>query len=330
MERTVRMPAYLRRGCGSARRGPYHARVGLFDRLRRHHKVRAPAAQQPPASVVPSDGVETLVELARTGAPLEEQRRALAAYFHGRGVPSEAVDGVLRQTRDAIALFEEEGAAVRSRLGGSGLLPPGEIWPTDPDGRPLTFIAAIDFSEMPFLAPLPKDGTLLVYWDHMYFELDRMDFVAATRVLYVDAETELDEQAPPDEFAFGPIPLRGFAMPITGQTDDLEVLEAGSGPLLEALDALLLARMHQLLGSARDVQGPVVEEVSYWFNEGFPESRARYSDAELQGEGWTLLAQFEETEGLTFGDAGALYLVMPEIDLGARRFDRVMGIMQCA
>jgi len=30
-----------------------------------------------------------------------------------------------------------------------------------------------------------------------------------------------------------------------------------------------------------------------------------------------------------FGDAGALYLVIPEADLAARRFDRVLGIMQC-
>jgi hypothetical protein len=31
-----------------------------------------------------------------------------------------------------------------------------------------------------------------------------------------------------------------------------------------------------------------------------------------------------------FGDAGALYLVIPRVDLSAPRFDRVVGIMQCS
>ena len=31
-----------------------------------------------------------------------------------------------------------------------------------------------------------------------------------------------------------------------------------------------------------------------------------------------------------FGDAGALYFVLPEADLRERRFDRAMGIMQCS
>ena len=68
----------------------------------------------------------------------------------------------------------------------------------------------------------------------------------------------------------------------------------------------------------------------YWFDEGFPETRERYSEAELRGEGWTLLAQFDSAGDLMFGDAGALYYVLPEADLRERRFDRAMGIMQCS
>jgi uncharacterized protein YwqG len=70
--------------------------------------------------------------------------------------------------------------------------------------------------------------------------------------------------------------------------------------------------------------------VSYWFEEGFPETRERYSEAERRGEGWALLAQFDSAGDLMFGDAGALYFVLPEADLRERRFDRVMGIMQCS
>ena len=43
-----------------------------------------------------------------------------------------------------------------------------------------------------------------------------------------------------------------------------------------------------------------------------------------------LLGQIESTDELMFGDAGALYLVIPQIDLAAERFHRVVGIMQCS
>jgi len=56
---------------------------------------------------------------------------------------------------------------------------------------------------------------------------------------------------------------------------------------------------------------------------------AAFGPLHLRGEDWTQLAQFESVDGLLFGDAGALYLVIPEVDLYAARFDRVMGIMPC-
>ena len=43
-----------------------------------------------------------------------------------------------------------------------------------------------------------------------------------------------------------------------------------------------------------------------------------------------LLGQIESAGGLDFGDAGALYLVIPRVDLEARRFDRVIGDIQCS
>lgn len=276
------------------------------------------------------DDVAALIRMAREGAPLERQREALADYLRGRGVSQAGVDVVLAQTRDGVGLFEEGGG--RSRLGGPGLLPEGETWPHDAEGHALTFIGAIDLSEMPDVDPLPRDGTLLVYWNHHYFELEPMDFVVATRVFHAPPGADLVEHAPPDDlYAFGPVPLRGFAMPLPGGMSELDVPDEDADPLYEAADALHLTMEHQLLGTSRDVQGPVLEEIDYWF-EGhvLPETSDRYSEAERRGEGWLLLAQIEETEGLTFADAGALYLVVPEVDLRAGRFDRVMGILQSA
>ena len=53
----------------------------------------------------------------------------------------------------------------RSRLGGPPLLPPGERWPHDDEGRPLTFLAGIDLSELPVSGPLPDAGWLLFFAD---------------------------------------------------------------------------------------------------------------------------------------------------------------------
>ena len=163
------------------------------------------------------------------------------------------------------------------------------------------FVAVLDFGELPPLPPLPAAGTMLVFWDLAFHELEKLDFVAATRVLLVEPGDALEEQG---AATFGPLPLRG---------------ELSSAP-----------DEHQLLGRSRDIQGPVLDEVAMWLDGSFPETRARYDAAELRGEGWTLLAQFESVDGLLFGDAGALYLVLPEADLHAACFERVMGIMQCA
>ena len=313
----------------------YDAAVGWLDRFRQRREGRSTdgaTSSGPVAVASPPEDVQHLFELARSAATLEEQTDALAAYLRGRGISDDGVRTIVAETLPGVALFEEGDASQRSRLGGAGLLPAGESWPRDPDGHPMTFIAAIDFSEMPTLEPLPSEGVLLIYWDHNYFELERMDFVTATRVFYCEPGLDLTWHTPPESSpAFGPTPLRGFIMPIAGEARDLEVPEADEDPIYEAFDSLLVAHAHQLLGRSRDVQGPVLGEVAYWFDTGYPETRARYNAAELAGAGWTLLAQFDETDdGLTFGDAGALYLVIPEADLQAQRFDRVMGIMQCA
>ena len=186
---------------------------------------------------------------------------------------------------ECIALREEgEG---RSRFGGDG--------PPLAAGPELTFIASIDLSELPRVEPLPAEGTLRFYWNLEFHELERMDFVVASRVVY---EPETTSQ-----------PASGT--PLAGTLDDGEDFP------------------HQLLGTSRDIQGPVLDEIPYWFTEGFPATRERYSEAELRGEGWTLLAQFASSHELMFGDMGDLYYVLPSADLQGHRFDRVMGIMQC-
>jgi hypothetical protein len=230
---------------------------------------------------------EQLLDLARAGAPLHEQRAALPAPLRPLA-------------HDAILLREEGDGS--SRYGGDG--------PPQPD---LTFVAALDLADLPHLDPLPASGTLSFYYDFELGVSKPFDFVAYTKVAYQAGPPQVD----------GGTPLTGLLMPIIGGD---EVPDEH----FEFVDELgYKVYDHQLLGLSRDIQGPVLGEIPYWFEQGHAETRERYSAAELQGEGWRLLAQFESSGELMFGDAGAVYYVIPEADLRERRFDRVMGIMQC-
>ena len=274
------------------------------------------------------EDAQALRDLARSGAPLEEQRQALKAMLAARGLSDAGVAGAMARVRDAIVLLED-GGDHSSRLGGTPLLPAGVDWPLDPDGGPLSFIGAFDLDELPHLDPLPAGGTLLVYWDYEFHEMDYMDFHAATRVFYVEDGATAAAAAPRGAFGFDAVPLTGVPMPVLGEIERIERPDEDDDALFDAADALEHAYRHQLLGSSRDVQGPVIEEIPYWFDQGYPDTRKLFDEAEQRGEGWMLLAQVEETGELAFGDSGALYLVAPEADVRARRFDRVLGIMQC-
>jgi len=235
---------------------------------------------------------QDLLDLAQNGGTYDEQLNA--------------IDERLRPyAREGVVLHEGDG---RSVFGGEG--PPFE------GAESFWFIAAVELADVPHLDPLPSEGHLRFYWDDRFSEYERMDFVVASRVAY--------EPGPAPEVPGG-IPLSGLRMPIVGAIDDGLDEDA-----YDALDEIMGAYTHQLLGNSRDIQGPVLREVPYWFEQGFRETRERYSEAEQRGEGWTLLAQFDSAGDLMFGDAGALYFVLPEADLRERRFDRVMGIMQCS
>ena len=213
-------------------------------------------------------------------------------------------------------------------------MPAGESWPTGAAGTPLTFIAALDLAELPHLAPLPPDGTLLIYWDHDFHDGSTIDFVAGTRVVHAPAGSELDELEPPQAAwgSFDRIPLKGLLVPIAGEANKV-VSSAGDDrdTLINAMNEVAdrVYNGHQLLGSSQDIQGPVLDSIPYWLGNCSPSTQALFTAAEQSGEGWLLLAQINEDQGLVIGDGGALYFVMPEGDLHARRFDRVMGIMEC-
>lgn len=257
---------------------------------------------------------DELLAIARSGDPVADQELQIRRVLAGRGVPA---DIALARASEGIVLVEDgEGP---SRIGGPALLPPGQEWPHTSDGRPLSFLAALDLAALGAFAPLPASGTLLVYCD---VEFEDLDFVDGTRVFHVPG-SPVPATAPDGASTADAIGLTGVRTLVPGSPEELP--EAAS----DAWDELWSGPCHQLLGTSFDVQGPVLDEIEYWFGTFGPDSRQRFSEEERTGTGWTLLGQIDSTEGLMFGDAGALYLTIPDADLAAGRFDRVMGIMQC-
>lgn len=96
-------------------------------------------------------------------------RDALRQLLAAHGLPDQAERLAAEEAADALLLVAAtSGTAPRSRLGGACLVAPAAPWPLRPDGRPLSFLAALDLAELEArstLPALPAAGTLLFYAD---------------------------------------------------------------------------------------------------------------------------------------------------------------------
>jgi hypothetical protein len=296
------------------------------------------AEPEPTPTTAQKREAKALVRLSERSASPARQRTALRGYLEGSGVSSPTIAAVMRHTRDGIALRPGPGDAV-SRMGGRPVLPAGAKWPSDA-GVPFTFVVALDLAELPHLDPLPRAGTLALYWNNDWVDTPgegKMDFVAATRAYYLPPGAPVRHPAAPR--ATYPIkrkPLRGTVTPIAGDPN-LVADEIKGRPDLDrlntAMSELLAAGLypHHLLGAPIEIQGPVLEGMRYYLDarhgDVAPRSLARFTAAERRSKDWVLLAQIEEAEDFVVADAGVLYFVMLRKDLEARRFDRVIGMM---
>jgi hypothetical protein len=291
-----------------------------------------------PEPRAPRADAQRLVTLAERQARPREQRAALRRYLRERRISAPTIAAVLRHTRDGIVL--RRGASGGARLGGQPLLPAGEPWPRSANGNPFTFIGVFDFAKLPHLAPLPRRGTLALYWNGHWVEEQgggTMDFVAATRAYYVPPGGAVEHpDAPEESWPFAAIPLEGGVTPIAGDpglvADEIKG-RPDADALIEAMNDVMAAGLypHHLLGAPIEVQGPVLAGMPSFFDPKFhylaPASRDRYTAAERESGDWMLLAQIDEDDGLVIADGGELYFVILRSDLKAHRFDRVIAIM---
>lgn len=87
-----------------------------------------------------------------------------------------------------------ENSLTTSKAGGFGYLPKTEAYPRNEQGKPLSLLAQLNFSELPHIAPYPTKGLLAFYVD-MYDDLIGLDFDEPTnqngfRVFYFENTAE--------------------------------------------------------------------------------------------------------------------------------------------
>ncbi len=98
-------------------------------------------------------------------AAARRDRGRLEEWLRKRGLGERAPD-VAATARPGFRLVAAgERDAARSRIGGDGLLSPGDAWPRTGAGRPLSFLAGIDLGEIPTGGVLPEAGWLLFFAD---------------------------------------------------------------------------------------------------------------------------------------------------------------------
>ncbi|WP_394827879.1 YwqG family protein [Pendulispora albinea] len=238
-----------------------------------------------------------------------------------------------------------------SRFGGAPDVPAIFVWPTCA-GRPLTFLAQLDLSEVN--APgLPPRGFLLFFYDviELPFDVAPGDPAASVLFLDVDRSTLVRRAHPPIDPEGGPFAgcRLAFRPVVDLPTIGDAVLEAAGIALdereYEAYEKVAVSlsevetpnRYHHLLGYPQTMQSEMRTALQSAANGISSEDARARRDALLRDAvaEWQLLLQIdtdddeEDGPGWMWGGCGRLYFWIRTSDLEARAFDQVWVILQC-
>ncbi|TCC59390.1 DUF1963 domain-containing protein [Kribbella pittospori] len=260
---------------------------------------------------------------------------------------SEYTDRLLAMCRHSVRLLPDQTDGRRTQLGGKPELPEETPWPVT-DGRPLSFIAQVDCSELPTLddGPLPASGLLSFFYDGVEQAAWGFDPTDADhwRVIYTPPTTpSAIRDFPPDleptgryeattlrpEIEWTIPPWESFAV------EELGIGRAADGyaDVFGDSDSLI----HRLLGHPEPVQGDMQHECQlasngiYCGDSTYTES-ARAQKLLPASSEWRLLLQVDSAEdlGMMWGDVGRLYYWIRDQDLRDREWDKVWLVLQCS
>lgn len=252
-------------------------------------------------------------ERARREAAGELLKRAeVAALIDEHGLSAHR-DAVLAAIRPGYWLLD--GDHPRTRIGGQPDLAPGETWPHDEDGIPLTFVAQIDCATLPPVVtefPLPE-------WDHG----------GALLRLFAPLDGRMPEPAPAVALVCPPgtpvapaaLPPRPDPMPDTAwEPDDDSLRELG---VTRVRPVPFLSAQNAWHAGIRDEADAYFEFARWLAAGGVKPPNTQWQLPHLLGHGSTL-------QGEDPGSAGAF--VHPDVPRGAWRtllnvpLERTVGI----
>lgn len=254
--------------------------------------------------------------------------------------------------KDAISVAKTVTPA-KSYFGGAPPQSANYSWPMR-DGRPLSFLACIDCSELPRsndLDWLPDAGLLLFFYDlqKQPWGFDPKDRGGSATVYVPPAEV-------PDRASFmsPPAPLHADAvlpkryvafrllkLPPSWESPELRAVgltDAEMELFLEQRSSLYGQQPHHQIGGFPDpVQNPEMDEECQLVTHGlYCGDASGYNDpraAKLkEGAGdWRLLFQMDTDDDLNimWGDAGMIYFWVRQDDARKRKFDNTWVILQC-
>lgn len=284
-------------------------------------------AEQPP--VIEPDGL---------------QMERLKAALPGLALPA------LRLTPDLDAAIEAGG----TRIGGPVWLADDAVWPVGKDGRPLEFVAQLDFAAMPPLEDYPSDGLLQLFIgrDDLHGANFDAPLEANIRLIWHPDGPVGGRLVPPprlpryddpddDGYASSPftgrereqgVPLRAKSVammpqPLTYAWEGL-LRDLGIDGRADAVDAMAEDLWNDHLGSAHHVGGhPVFTQTDYrcdLWTSGAIASASPYRAFDR------VLFQLTSGNGLQWGDMGEANLMIRHADLLACRFDQVIWWWDCS
>ena len=256
----------------------------------------------------------------------EEQEAAFAARLEPLRLPAlqlEAAPGALPQI-------------LGTRIGGPAWIPDGEAWPIGRDGRPMEFLAQLDFAELPPLPDFPDSGLLqfFVARDDRYgADFDdpaRSDVLLAWRP-ESPAGGRLHQQPPLDEIDSSPFedenvrmsgrPLKAAQSSRLPSHDSVAVEQ-----VLAEMDIANAANVGDLLDPLLDEDEPPSQFVG-----GHP----RFVQWDFRKPGFRddydrVLLQLDSDSGLIWGDCGLAVFMIRRADLLARDFSRAAFSWDCS
>lgn len=240
-------------------------------------------------------------------------------------------------TLPSIQLEAAPGAAepAGTRVGGPAWLADGEEWPQGRDGRPMEFLAQIDFGALPPLSDFPTKGLL-------QFFIARDDLFGANlddpsrsdvRLLWRPkplVDGSLHEQLPLSELDSTPFDgdVREAGRALRGSPSARRPA-GGSLPLEQLADDIGIGNASNLYDFSDPFEDE--DEPPHRFVGGHP----RFVQWDFRKPGFLddydrVLLQLDSSSGLQWGDCGWAVFMIRRADLLARDFSRVAYSWDCS